>query len=126
VRPELVVAENKKLHAEFRARFIAIDNSAAGLIADIQHAGLPAIGAKGRIIDRINNIQDLLAVRADGRPGMTVDPSCVETINEFESWPWAENGKKDTPQDIFNHCMDAFGYAVEALTNGQGTPQIFV
>ena len=39
---------------------------------------------------------------------MTVDPSCVNTINEFESYVWKEG--KDEPVKEWDHAMDATRY----------------
>lgn len=87
---------------------IIVDGSAAGLIADLRDAGLDATGVKGRVIDSIHLVQDRLAVQDDGLPRLTVDPNCVETINEFESYVWKPN--KDEPVKEHDHTMDDIRY----------------
>ena len=94
-----------KLHA---ISTVAVDNAAAGLIADLIDVGLPAQGYKGRVLDGITQVQALLKVQGDGRPRLTVDPSCINTINEFESYVWKPG--KDEPVKDNDHAMDALRY----------------
>jgi PBSX family phage terminase large subunit len=98
---------------EYSHYLIAVDAAAAGLIADLRDSGLPAQGYKGRVLDGITAVQGYLSVQADGNPRLTVDPSCVDTINEFESYTWKP--EKDEPIKENDHAMDAFRYGVNAL-----------
>jgi phage terminase large subunit len=52
-------------------------------------------------------------VQGDNRPRLTVDPSCVETINEFESYVWKP--EKDEPVKENDHAMDALRYGINAI-----------
>lgn len=92
---------------------VAVDAAAAGLIADLVDLGLPAAAYKGRVLDGITQVQALLKVQGDGRPRLTVDPSCINTINEFESYVWKPN--KDEPVKEHDHAMDALRYLQQAL-----------
>jgi phage terminase large subunit len=105
-----VVAEARKWANESKAYLVAVDQSAAGLIADLKDAGLPADGHKGRVLDGITAVQGYLRVQDDGRPRLTVDPSCVETINEFESYVWKP--EKDEPVKEYDHALDALRYGI--------------
>ena len=96
-----------------RCEIAAVDNSAAGLIADLQDAGVNAVGTKGRVLDGITTVQDLLRIQGDGKPRLTVDPGCVETINEFESYSWKP--EKDEPVKQYDHAMDALRYLANLL-----------
>jgi len=87
---------------------IVVDASAAGLIADLRNAGLKAKPRKGRVIDGIRTVQEHLKIQGDGKPRLTVDPSCVNTINEFESYVWKPD--KDEPVKENDHAMDAIRY----------------
>ena len=60
------------------------------------------------MLDGITKVQDYLKIQGDGKPRLTVDPSCVNTINEFESYVWKEN--KDEPVKDNDHAMDALRY----------------
>ena len=93
----------------------AVDASAAGLIADLQANGIPAVAAKGRVQDGIHRIQDRLKIQDDGKPRLTVDQSCVNTINEFESYVWRP--EKDEPVKENDHAMDAIRYYDNATEN---------
>lgn len=87
---------------------VACDAAAAGLIAGLRNAGLPVHGEKGRVLDGIYAIQNRLQVQGDDRPRLTVDPSCTDLINEFESYVWKPG--KDEPVKDFDHGLDALRY----------------
>lgn len=101
---------------EYPISEIAVDQAAAGLIADLQDAGLPAAGYKGRVLDGITTVQGYLQIQGDKRPRLTVDPSCIETINEFESYVWKP--EKDEPIKENDHAMDALRYAMKPISGG--------
>jgi hypothetical protein len=46
------------------------------------------------------------------RPGLTVDPSCMNTIGEFLAYSYGSDGE---PADEYNHCMDGLRYAITSL-----------
>jgi PBSX family phage terminase large subunit len=121
VLQETVVKMAQSWQAEFTAEMIAVDESAAGLIADLKACGLNAIGGKGRVIDGINRLQNRLAVAGDGRARLTFDPSCANGINEFESYVWAQNKSKDVPVKEHDHVPDSIRYladVTESLGSG--------
>jgi len=97
----------------------AVDAAAAGLVAELVDAGVPAIGAKGRVLDGIQRMQDRLKVQSDGLPRESIDPSCVNHINEYESYVWKKTNAtgiaKDEPQKEDDHSMDARRYLEDAL-----------
>lgn len=103
-----VVAKAVELGKEYNTKEVTCDDAAAGLIAALRDAGLLVQGGKGRITDRINAIQDDLAVQDDGRSRLTIDPSCVNTINDMESYEWKEG--RDEPKKENDHGPDALGY----------------
>ena len=97
----------------------AVDEAAAGLIAALKKAGVNAIAGKGRVLDGILAIQNRLKVQPDGKPRLTLDPSCKETQNEFESYMWKTG--KDVPVDDFNHAVGALRYLNDVLVTGTGS-----
>jgi PBSX family phage terminase large subunit len=88
----------------------AVDAAAAGLIADLNDAGIYAVPRKGRVLDGITSMQAMLKVQGDKRPRLTVDPGCVNVINEFESYVWKDG--KDEPVKENDHALDACRYFV--------------
>jgi phage terminase large subunit len=118
-----VVERAKQWCTDYGISLVAVDESAAGLIADLRDADVPAIGAKGRVLDGIQLMQDRLKVQGDGLPRETVDPSCVNHINEYESYVWKRTNAggivKDEPEKKDDHSMDARRYLEVAL----GVPQ---
>jgi phage terminase large subunit len=103
-----VIAQSKKMGAAYNTRRAFVDEAAAGLIADMLNQGMDAQGAKGRVLDGIYAVQNALKVQGDGLPRLTVDPSCINTINEFESYEWKP--EKDEPKKENDHAMDAVRY----------------
>jgi PBSX family phage terminase large subunit len=110
---DTVVSQNRAWYDEIMPRSDVVDASAAGLIAALQAAGIPASAHKGRVQDGIANIQNLLAIAGDGNPRLTVDPSCVNTISEFESYCWKEGRDEVVKQN--DHAMDALRYAGDEI-----------
>jgi PBSX family phage terminase large subunit len=107
------IVKTAKQWAHEQCRLVAVDESAAGLIADLLAIGLPARGGKGRVLDGINRIQNRLAKAGDGKPRLTIDPSCVNLTNEFESYCWRP--EKDVPVKEFDHALDALRYLEDVL-----------
>lgn len=103
-----------------RCERAAVDEAAAGLIADLNNAQVYSTGAKGRVLDGINLVQNRLKIQKDGKPRYTVDPSCVNHINEFESYVWNDKSAKDTPTKENDHSMDAYRYLLDFLHEGTG------
>jgi PBSX family phage terminase large subunit len=107
---------------EYHPALAAVDEAAAGLIADLRNNGINAVGAKGRVLDGIQLMQDRLKVQGDGLPRETVDPSCINHINEYESYVWKKQSAggfvKDEPDKKDDHSMDARRYLEVAGVGG--------
>ena len=97
----------------------AVDAAAAGLIAELRNNNVPAVSAKGRVLDGIQNVQDKLAVQRDGLPRLTVDLRCKNAIMEFESYTWKKTntGTKDEPNKENDHILDPIRYLDDTATN---------
>jgi PBSX family phage terminase large subunit len=113
---DAVVTANKGWYDEVHPSGVVVDASAAGLIASLRDIGVPAIAHKGRVMDGIGKVQNSLAVQADKRPRLTIDPSCVNTIAEFESYVWKDG--KDEPEKQSDHALDALRYAMDEAESG--------
>lgn len=89
----------------------AIDQAAAGFIASCRNIGVTCDEFdKGEVRDGVYQLMNRIPFQADGWPRLSVDPSCVETINEFESYEWEPDKPKDTPKKENDHAMDALRY----------------
>ena len=96
-----------------RVEYCVVDEAAAGLIADLEAAGVtvkPGKGKPGGFVDEVGLIQDRLKVAGDGKPRLTVDPSCVNTIMEFDAYRYDPKKVKEAPIKEFDHSMDALRY----------------
>jgi phage terminase large subunit-like protein len=112
-----VVQACRKLWSDYRAETVQVDPSAAGLIAEMRAAGIPATPANNTVRDGIQAVKSRLARAGDGRPRLTFAPACANTIAEFESYAWRETGgaMRDEPEKINDHAMDALRYGVMYL-----------
>lgn len=113
---DTVVVANKEWADEIHPAFVVVDASAAGLIAALRDVGLPAVAHKGRVMDGISKVQNALAVQKDSKPRLTIDPSCVNMIAEFESYVWKEG--KDEPEKQSDHALDALRYMLDEVEGG--------
>lgn len=86
------------------AEAILIDPSAAGYVLDLEREGYPVRKADN---DRKRGVQLVSTAIADG---LTVDPACVNTVAEFESYHYPDNGQGDDPVKQNDHAMDALRY----------------
>ena len=111
-----VVAEARRFREKYDVKMFYVDPSAAGLIAEMKSERLPVVGANHDVNDGIQAVKAMLAEQGDGHVSLTIDPSCVNTAAEFESYAWKEGreGLKDEPEKINDHAMDALRYAVMA------------
>jgi phage terminase large subunit len=111
-----VLLANTEWAKEIDARWDVVDSSAAGLIAAMRDVGINAVPHKGRVQDGIARVGNRLAPAGDGRPRLTVDPSCVSTIAEFESYCYKKG--KDEPEKQNDHAMDTLRYIVDEIEGG--------
>lgn len=88
------------------------DPSAKAYIDAWQKRGLRVKPADNNVMRGIGIVKSALA------DGLTVDPSCVNTIAEFESYRWSD-GEKDAPVKQNDHSMDALRYGLV----GEATPR---
>jgi phage terminase large subunit len=94
------------------ADLVVVDPSAAQINKDIgQRLKGTCTVRKGEnaIVPGITRVRDHV-------PRLTIDPACVNTIEEMESYSYPPGGTRDVPQDKDNHSMDALRYGVMALS----------
>jgi len=91
------------------ADLVVPDPSSAQLVRDIEHRGLRVQKGENAIVPGITRVRDRI-------PTLTIDPSCINTIEEMESYSYPPGGTRDVPQDKNNHAMDALRYGVMALS----------
>lgn len=116
VLQDAFVAEAKRMTEAHNAAELWVDPSAAGLIAELRRAGLVAHPAQNAVTEGIQAVKARLAVAGDGRARLTVDPSCVNLIAEFESYVWKQGTtRREEPEKANDHAMDALRYAVMGL-----------
>lgn len=104
-------------YARYGAEFFVIDPSAAGLIGALIERGIPVRKAVNDVKVGISQVSSIMA-------DLTVDPSCSNTIEEFETYRYSDRAmENDTPVKANDHAMDALRYAIMELTNPQPEPQ---
>ena len=122
-----IVKNAQRLREDYGVEEFVVDPAAATLRAAMKAAGIPVVAANNKVgsnakdakgFGGIQAVQQRLCVAGDGRARLTVDPSCENTIREFETYEWKPN--KDEPIKQFDHAMDALRYAVMRLDGGKG------
>lgn len=101
-----------------QAECIAIDPSAADLIAQVRDAGMNAVEADNAVSDGIARVQGRLANAGDGEPRLTVEPGCVNLIREMGLYLWAtaKGGSiKEAPVKRDDHAPDALRYGIAEI-----------
>jgi phage terminase large subunit len=96
---------------QYKPDFMVIDPSAAGLIASLEQRRLRVRKATNDVLIGISTVTSAL-------PDLTVDPSCVNLIAEFESYAYSQSGKgveRDVPIKANDHALDALRYALMEL-----------
>jgi len=110
----------KQVDEVWRVREWHPDPSEPDFIAKLKAAGLRGVqNADNSVIPGIQAVKGRLIRQGDGKPRLFVHPSCANTIDEFESYQWAPNAKRDASQGFRDeplkakdHAMDALRYAV--------------
>jgi phage terminase large subunit len=92
-----------------RVQSVSVDAADPELIAGLNSRGLYALSGKGEIESGNDKLRDRLKAQGDGKARLTMSASCVNTINEFESYCFSPAGKsggvKEVPIDKDNHCF---------------------
>lgn len=73
----------------------------------LDHGITTVIPKKQNVAQGIQLIQHALDVRADGKPGLFVSSKCVNTIREFKSYRYPDDGLSENPVKENDHAMDA-------------------
>lgn len=90
---------------------VVIDPSATELRTQALKQGLPVKGTRTPRMAGVARVRDYLGIGSDGLPRLTVAPSCINLIREFESYAYKPGTEE--PQDKKNdHCLDALRYGL--------------
>ena len=105
-QPKLTTSEITILNKKYAGKNLIVGDSAEPrLISEIKSSGcniVPAIKGQGSITYGISLLQDY---------DLVIDSESVELIKELNNYCWLEK-KSQTPQDSYNHCLDALRYSV--------------
>ena len=94
------------------AETVVIDPSAAGYILELQRLGYHVTKGDHAIAEGIGRLTTALA------DGLTVDPSCINLVGEFESYRYPDGTRTESDKPIkdHDHALDALRYAVMHLS----------
>jgi phage terminase large subunit len=119
-----IVAEALDMGGEFAI----VDPSAASLIAAMEAQDIIVERANNKVLPGIFAVLNRLKPREGELPMITVDPSCTNTIMEFESYAWKKTseGTKDQPVKELDHTMDITRYVTMHYdAGGELNPNIY-
>lgn len=108
---DAIEAEAEARYRATSADWMVIDPSAAGLIVTLSERDLNVRKAVNDIVVGISRVTSAL-------PSITVDPSCVNLLSEFDTYAYPTNQKteRDVPIKANDHAMDTLRYVVMELT----------
>jgi len=97
--------------ARYQPEYIVVDPSAAGLIKSLTERHI-------RVRKANNDVKVGIATLTSAIPDLTVDPSCVNMIQEFESYryPDGTRGNSDSPVKENDHLADCARYVEMELS----------
>lgn len=91
-------------------------------VHELRGLGVETLPAKKDVRLGIELVQAKLKVQADGRPQLTIAPSCVHTIREMIAYRWREGTEtrdpSDEPEKQNDHCPDALRYLLYSVDGG--------
>ena len=119
----------KKMQEKYGEGVFYADPSEPQFISAFNNAGLSCTAAKNEIMPGINKVSTMLEVKDDKRAALYVDPSCLNTIMEFEnySYPEVKEGRPelDKPLKVHDHCLVA-GTKIETSKGSKNIEDIKV
>lgn len=103
-----IVSTIKQEADAFDPEAIYIDPSAKGYIDDLQRDGYPAVAADNDILEGIQRVKGVLV------GGFSIDPSCINMIDEFGLYAYPDNPRVETDKPVkeHDHGMDMLKYLV--------------
>ena len=118
-----IIAEWKSMdHPKgYRIEYATGDAADPAGIMQLSRDLCPAVGepeSKKNWREGVEVVGQFLMDRADGKPGLFVDPSCFRTIKEFLNYRMATTSRKsvndpmEKPQKRDDHAMDALRYGL--------------
>ncbi len=116
---KLTTSEIAILNKKFAGDNLIVGDSAEPrLITELSRHNkvVPAIKGQGSITYGISLLQDY---------DLIIDEDSVELIKELNNYCWLER-KSQTPQDSFNHCLDALRYAVSYQLQNPNSGEYFL
>lgn len=105
---------------ESKASHVVIDPSAAALIQSLIERDIPVTKAKNDVQIGITRVTSIL-------PDLTVDPSCTNMIEEFETYRYQDGNRvpTDNPIKEHDHAMDALRYVVFDIAENPPDARMF-
>lgn len=100
-----ITDEAVKAWERYKPDWLVVDPSAAGLIMALE-------ARKLRVRKAVNDVLIGIAQVTSVLPDLTIDPGCVNLIEEFESYryPNGTRGNSDHPVKEHDHALDALRY----------------
>jgi phage terminase large subunit len=108
------VEVGKQLKETWGIRKFHCDPSEPDYIKKFRGAGLNAVEAINSVLPGIQAVKARLVRRADGRPRLTYDASCVHSFDEYDMYQWSEDryGMKDAPLKVHDDTKDSERYLI--------------
>lgn len=98
------------------------DPASPGGIETLCRNGIHCVAADNRLSSGVDLVRTALRMRPDGKPGLMVNPRCVNLIRELENYTWEDgvSGRERVPRKGNDHALDALRYLVAGLAHRVG------
>lgn len=97
--------------------YVVVDPAAASIKGALRTAGFVVVNGQNDVLEGIAEVQNQLMIAGHGAPGLTVEPTCTQTISNIEAYHWDPKAEKakDRPVKVDDHAADALRYLCMAL-----------
>ena len=87
---------------EYQPDAVYVDPSAKAYITDLHALGIPAVGANNDVLTGIQRVRSVF------QTGFSVDPRCINLIDEFGMYAYPSNAKAETDKPAKEHDHACF------------------
>ena len=110
----------------YRPLTMIVDPSAVDLINQLRKANVMVVAADNTVEAGIRNVMASLALTNEGRPWLTMEPTCDKGNYEYPLYRWKPNVIKEEPVKELDHALDADRYARMYIVEQVGKLRTFI
>lgn len=110
----------------FNPLTMVVDPSAVDLISQLRRADVMTVEANNSVESGIRQVMADLTPTNDGKPWMTMEPTCGQGNAEYPIYRWKQNVTREEPVKELDHALDADRYARMYIAADLGKLRTFI